>query len=158
MIDRDAFFEGSPLLFETRCHRSGCIPQHEETDENHHWGRGRPWTLATELSLIRRKCSCLGGVEGIWPPSFDDATSKAIKDAELEEALRLFDVGGTRVKATPGNGRPGRLFITYAQQMPAKDAYGANVAFKTKSGMLANLLPSRFISELGRAAPAPIKG
>jgi DNA helicase-2/ATP-dependent DNA helicase PcrA len=99
-----------------------------------------------------------GCVEGILPPSFDDAPSKEARDAALEEARRLFYVGITRVKAEPANSRPGTLFITYAQQMPAKDAYGANVAFKTQSGVLANLLPSRFIGELGPAAPAPIKG
>ena len=99
-----------------------------------------------------------GCVEGILPPSFEDAPSKAAKDAALEEARRLFFVGITRVKAEPANHRPGSLFITYAQQMPAKDAYGANVAFKTQSGPMANLLPSRFINELGPAAPAPVKG
>lgn len=99
-----------------------------------------------------------GCVEGILPPSFDDAPSKEAKDAALEEARRLFYVGITRVKADPENDRPGSLFITYAQQMPAKDAYGANVAFKTQSGALANLLPSRFIGELGPAAPAPVAG
>jgi superfamily I DNA/RNA helicase len=99
-----------------------------------------------------------GCVEGILPPSFDDAPSKEAKDAALEEARRLFYVGITRVKADPANDRPGSLFITYAQQMPAKDAYGANVAFKTQSGVLANLLPSRFIGELGPAAPAAVKG
>lgn len=99
-----------------------------------------------------------GCVEGILPPSFEDAPSKEAKDAALEEARRLFYVGITRVKADPENDRPGSLFLTYAQQMPAKDAYGANVAFKTQSGALANLLPSRFIGELGSAAPAPVKG
>lgn len=99
-----------------------------------------------------------GCVEGILPPSFDNAPSKEAKDAALEEARRLFYVGITRVKADPANDRPGSLFITYAQQMPAKDAYGANVAFKTQSGALANLLPSRFIGELGPSAPAPVKG
>lgn len=99
-----------------------------------------------------------GCVEGILPPSFHNAPSKQAKDAALEEARRLFYVGITRVKADAANGRPGSLFITYAQQMPAKDAYGANVAFKTQSGAQANLLPSRFIGELGPAAPAPVKG
>jgi DNA helicase II / ATP-dependent DNA helicase PcrA len=99
-----------------------------------------------------------GCVEGILPPSFDDAPSKEARDAALEEARRLFYVGITRVKADPANDRPGSLFITYAQQMPAKDAYGANVAFKTQLGALANLLPSRFIGELGPAAPVPVKG
>jgi DNA helicase II / ATP-dependent DNA helicase PcrA len=99
-----------------------------------------------------------GCVEGILPPSFDGAPSKAAKDAALEEARRLFYVGITRVKADLANGRPGTLYITYAQQMPAKHAYGANVAFKTQSGAQANLLPSRFIGELGPTAPAPVKG
>lgn len=99
-----------------------------------------------------------GCVEGILPPYFDDLPSKAAKDAALEEARRLFYVGITRVKADPENGRPGTLFITYAQQMPVKDAYGANVAFKTQYGAMANLLPSRFIGELGPAAPKPVAG
>jgi DNA helicase II / ATP-dependent DNA helicase PcrA len=99
-----------------------------------------------------------GCVEGILPPSFDAAPSKHAKDAALEEARRLFYVGITRVKADPANDRPGSLFITYAQQMPAKDAYAANVAFKNQSGALANLLPSRFIDELGPSAPAPVTG
>ena len=97
-------------------------------------------------------------VEGILPDAFIDAPSKEARDAALEEARRLFYVGITRVKADLANSRPGSLFITYAQQMPAKDAYGAKVAFQTQSGQMANLLPSRFIGELGPAAPAPVKG
>jgi superfamily I DNA/RNA helicase len=99
-----------------------------------------------------------GCVEGILPPSFDDAPSQDAKAAALEEVRRLFYVGITRVKADPSNGRSGSLFLTYAQQMPVKDAYGNHVSFKTQSGAMANLLPSRFIGELGLAAPAPIKG
>lgn len=99
-----------------------------------------------------------GCVEGILPPSFDDAPSQDAKAAALEEVRRLFYVGITRVKADPSNARPGSLFITYAQQMPVKDAYGNHVSFKTQSGAMANLLPSRFIGELGLAAPTPIKG
>lgn len=99
-----------------------------------------------------------GCVEGILPPAPDDTLSKAAKDAALEEARRLFYVGITRVKADPVNNRPGSLFISYPQQMTIRDAYGANVAFKTQSGPMANLLPSRFLAELGPAAPAPIRG
>ena len=99
-----------------------------------------------------------GCVEGILPPASDDALSKEAKDAALEEARRLFYVGITRVKADPKNDRPGSLFISYPQQMTIKDAYGANVAFKTRSGQMANLLPSRFLGELGPAAPKPTKG
>jgi len=99
-----------------------------------------------------------GCVEGILPPAFDPEWSKDEKDAALEEARRLFYVGITRVKADPENGRPGSLFISYPQQMTIKDAYGANVAFKTKSGPMANLLPSRFLNELGPTAPKAVAG
>jgi DNA helicase II / ATP-dependent DNA helicase PcrA len=99
-----------------------------------------------------------GCVEGILPPAVDPALPKAVKDAALEEARRLFYVGITRVKADPMNGRPGSLFISYAQQMSVKEAYGANVAFKTQSGLMANLLPSRFLGELGPVAPKPVAG
>ena len=99
-----------------------------------------------------------GCVEGILPPVPDNDWSKAVKDAALEEARRLFYVGITRVKADPANDRPGSLFISYAQQMKIADAYGANVAFQTQSGQMANLVPSRFIGELGPSAPKPVKG
>lgn len=99
-----------------------------------------------------------GCVEGILPPAPDNDWPKAAKDAALEEARRLFYVGITRVKADPANDRPGSLFISYAKQMTIADAYGANVAFQTQSGQMANLLPSRFIGELGPAAPAPVAG
>jgi DNA helicase-2/ATP-dependent DNA helicase PcrA len=99
-----------------------------------------------------------GCVEGILPPAPDNDWPKAVKDAALEEARRLFYVGITRVKADPANDRPGSLFISYAKQMTIADAYGANVAFQTQSGQMANLLPSRFIGELGPAAPAPVAG
>lgn len=42
--------------------------------------------------------------------------------------------------------------------MTIKDGYGADVAFKTKSRLMANLLPSRFLSELGAARPKPSAG
>ncbi len=99
-----------------------------------------------------------GCVEGILPAAPDPDWPKQVKDAVLEEARRLFYVGITRVKSDLAQGRPGSLFISYPQQMTIKDAYGANVAFKTKSGVMANLLPSRFLGELGAAAPKPIAG
>jgi DNA helicase-2/ATP-dependent DNA helicase PcrA len=42
--------------------------------------------------------------------------------------------------------------------MTINDAYGANVAFKTKPGRMANLVASRFLGEVGPAAPKPIAG
>ena len=99
-----------------------------------------------------------GCVEGILPPAPEPDWSKDERDAALEEARRLFYVGITRVKADPDNGRPGSLFISYPQQMTIKSAYGANIAFKTQQGAMANLLPSRFLSELGPKAPKAIAG
>ena len=99
-----------------------------------------------------------GCVEGILPPAPDPDWSKNEKDAALEEARRLFYVGITRVKADPFNGRAGSLFLSYPQKMTVKDAYGSNIAFQTKSGALANLLPSRFLNELGPAAPKAVAG
>lgn len=99
-----------------------------------------------------------GCVEGILPPAFDAATPKAQLDAAIEEARRLFYVGITRVKADPTNGRPGSLFVTYAQQMTIADAYRNNIGFNTKSGTMANLLASRFLNDLGPTAPKPKAG
>lgn len=100
-------------------------------------------------------CGC---VEGILPSAPDLTLPKSVNDSKLEEARRLFYVGVTRVKADPTQGRAGNLYITYSQQMPVKDAYGANIQFKTSSGTMANLLPSRFIGELGSHAPKPTSG
>lgn len=99
-----------------------------------------------------------GCVEGILPAAPDPEWPKEVKDAALEEARRLFYVGITRVKSDLANGRPGNLFISYPQLMTIKDAYGANVAFKSKYGPMANLLTSRFLSDLGPAAPKPTTG
>lgn len=66
----------------------------------------------------------------------DPDRPKEVRDAALEEARRLF----------------------YPQQMTIKDAYGANVAFKTTPRTMANRLPSRFLGELGPVAPKPIAG
>jgi DNA helicase II / ATP-dependent DNA helicase PcrA len=99
-----------------------------------------------------------GCVQGILPALPDPETPKAQADAELEEARRLFYVGITRVKADPPAGRVGTLMLTYPRHMPAAQAYVANIAFSSKDGAMANLIPSRFIGELGPSAPKPKKG
>lgn len=97
-----------------------------------------------------------GCVEGIMQPGDNPKRPKAAKDASLEEARRLFYVGITRVKAEPAKGRPGSLFISYSQRIPIGDALKAGIGYKTRSLWMANLLPSRFISELGPLAPNPV--
>lgn len=98
-----------------------------------------------------------GCVQGILPPLPEKGIPKAQAAAELEEARRLFYVGITRVKSDPAADRPGTLLLTYPQQMPVAQAYGAGVAFASKTGAMANLIPSVFIGELGPGAPKPKK-
>jgi DNA helicase II / ATP-dependent DNA helicase PcrA len=96
-----------------------------------------------------------GCVQGILPPLPDPSLPQAVKNAQMEESRRLFYVGITRVKADPAEGRPGTLIISYPQQMLAAQAFGAKIAFASQSGAMANLIPSRFIGELGPSAPKP---
>lgn len=99
-----------------------------------------------------------GCVEGILPPRARDGATPAERQASLEEARRLFFVGLTRAKADPANGRPGSVFITYPRTMPVATAHRAGVRFQQQIGNTAYLMASRFIAELGPAAPAPIAG
>lgn len=99
-----------------------------------------------------------GCVQGILPPLPDAGTAKAVADAELEEARRLFYVGITRVKADPDKGRPGCLMITYPQQMGIGKAKQYKVKVISKKWFKVNLQPSQFIEELGPAAPKPEAG
>jgi hypothetical protein len=70
----------------------------------------------------------------------------------------LFYVGISRVKASPQDGKPGTLILTYAQQMPLAEAMGAGISPASVNYGQARLLASRFISELGPAAPRPTAG
>jgi DNA helicase II / ATP-dependent DNA helicase PcrA len=97
-----------------------------------------------------------GCVEGLLPQQPDPGTPTAIAEAELEEQRRLFFVGITRVKSTPGAGKPGTLILTYCREMSSGAALRAGIdASKTAYGK-ATLLASRFIKELGNSAPAPV--
>ena len=64
-------------------------------------------------------------VQGVLPRSL--APPKAIADAALEEARRLFFVGITRVKA--GEVHPGSLFITFPKEMGANTAKRLDIPF-----------------------------
>lgn len=99
-----------------------------------------------------------GCVEGLLPQQPHAQLPQPIQDAQLEEQRRLFYVGISRVKACPAEGKPGTLILTYSQQMPLATALGAGIAPANIIYGDAQFLPSRFISELGRAAPAPIAG
>jgi DNA helicase-2/ATP-dependent DNA helicase PcrA len=95
-------------------------------------------------------------VQGVLPQISEPGTPKAIADAALEEARRLFFVGITRVKA--GDGHVGSLYITYPHEMGANAARQLDIPFTKVNYGMAQLSPSIFIQELGKAAPASILG
>ncbi len=99
-----------------------------------------------------------GCIEGLLPQEPKANLPLAIREAILEEQRRLFYVGITRVKASPAEGKPGTLILTYSQQMPLATAMGAGISPASINYGEANLLASRFIREMGQAAPAPIAG
>jgi superfamily I DNA/RNA helicase len=88
----------------------------------------------------------------------DSNLPSQVQQAQLEEQRRLFYVGITRVKADPTAGRPGTLILTYAAQMPIADVLGAGMRPAGTQFGVAQLHASRFIAEMGLAAPQPIRG
>lgn len=99
-----------------------------------------------------------GCIEGLLPRRPDSELTAQQKADYLEEQRRLFYVGITRVKAAPNQGKPGTLVLTYAQAMPFADAMKAGIQPAQRTYGTAVLIASRFINELGPAAPAPIAG
>jgi superfamily I DNA/RNA helicase len=94
-----------------------------------------------------------GCIEGLLPKQPDQGEPEAARLASIEEQRRLFFVGITRVKASPDLGKPGTLILSYSQNMPMAQAMGAGIPW-AQNGYRA----SRFIREMGQAAPQPIRG
>lgn len=99
-----------------------------------------------------------GCVEGLLPKQPDADLPEATRVAQLEEQRRLFYVGISRVKADSRQGKPGTLILTYSQEMPLASAMGAGISPASSSYGQARLLASRFIREMGAAAPKPVLG
>lgn len=99
-----------------------------------------------------------GCVEGLLPKQPDARLPQAVQAAQLEEQRRLFFVGISRVKASPEDGMPGTLILTYSLQMPLAAAMGAGIDPASIDFGNARLIASRFIGEMGQAAPAPVAG
>ena len=100
----------------------------------------------------------IGGCsQGLLPRMPDPNLPFDERVAAIEEQRRLFYVGVTRVKADPGQGKPGRLYLTYSQSMPAGLARRCNIPGFHQYGV-AQLQPSMFVAEFGAAAPPPIAG
>ena len=76
----------------------------------------------------------------------------------MEEQRRLLYVGLTRVKANPNTNQPGTLLLTYSRMMTRADAMYSGIRSARFSYNDAFVNASRFIRELGPAAPRPISG
>ena len=99
-----------------------------------------------------------GCVEGLLPTAVDTDLSPTEREAELEEQRRLFFVGLTRVRAMPGDNRPGVLVLTSSRSMSLADAMQSGIRPAKVQYGRAFVHTSRFIRELGPAAPAPQAG
>ena len=99
-----------------------------------------------------------GCVEELLPKQPDPVIPAAEAVALAEEQRRLFYVGISRTKASPADGHPGTLIITYSREMPLADAKHAGIDPAYQDYGTAILHASRFIGELGPHAPAPIAG
>lgn len=93
-------------------------------------------------------------VEGVLPRRPDDDLTPAETLANIEEQRRLFFVGITRVKARLDHGEPGRLFLTYSRRMSAADARQSGITPAAFDYGDAIMNASRFLAQLGPAAPA----
>jgi DNA helicase-2/ATP-dependent DNA helicase PcrA len=99
-----------------------------------------------------------GCVEGLLPTAPDVDASPAERQAQLEEQRRLFFVGLTRVKAMPGDNKPGTLVLTSSRSMSLADAMNSRIRPARVQYGRAFVHTSRFIRELGPTAPAPEAG
>jgi superfamily I DNA/RNA helicase len=94
-------------------------------------------------------------IEGLLPSAPDEDKTPNEQQADLEEQRRLFYVGLTRVKAQPASNQPGTLLLTYSRMMTLADAMQSGIRPARVSYGDAYVNASRFIRELGPAAPPP---
>ena len=86
-------------------------------------------------------------------PDSEAGTPKAIADAALEEARRLFFVGITRVKRAEVH--PGSLLITYPKEMGANTAKQLDIPFTKVNYWQAQLRPASSFRSLGKLRRRP---
>jgi ATP-dependent DNA helicase UvrD/PcrA len=80
------------------------------------------------------------------------------RESRLEEQRRLFFVGLTRVKAMPSDNKPGVLVLTSSRSMSLAAAMKSGIRPAKLQYGRAVVHTSRFIKELGAAAPTPEAG
>jgi superfamily I DNA/RNA helicase len=99
-----------------------------------------------------------GCIEGLLPAAPDEEKTPNEQQADLEEQRRLFYVGLTRVKALPASNQPGTLLLTYSRMMTLADAMQSGIRPASVNYGDAYVNASRFIRELGPAAPRAVRG
>lgn len=99
-----------------------------------------------------------GCIEGLLPAAPDPEMTGAERQASLEEQRRLFYVGLTRTKSDVATNRPGTVLLTYSRTMTLADAMQSGITPARVEYDTAYVHASRFIRELGRAAPAARAG
>ncbi len=99
-----------------------------------------------------------GCIEGLLPAAPDEDKTPHEQQADLEEQRRLFYVGLTRVKTNGATNHPGTLMLTYSRAMTLADAMQSGIRPARVSYGDAFVNASRFIRELGPAAPRPTRG
>ncbi|MDA0737120.1 MAG: ATP-dependent helicase, partial [Bacteroidetes bacterium] len=87
-------------------------------------------------------------------PFLSNANEPGLRDSDIEEARRLFYVAITRCKAS--NDYDGRLVISSFLSIPGVEASPMGISANTR-GFL-RTMSSRFVTEFGAIAPAPIRG
>jgi superfamily I DNA/RNA helicase len=90
-------------------------------------------------------------VDGLLPRFSDEDDDAETLERKRQEQRRLFYVAVTRVKAVPALGKAGELHLSSFRFFDWAEAHNLNNGNS-------NAQASRFLSELGPRAPAPIKG
>src|SRR5262249_57761147 len=99
-----------------------------------------------------------GGVEGLLHTETDTDGSPGERQSAVEEQGRLLFVGLTGVKALPGDNKPGVLVLACSRSMSLADAMQSGIHPASVRFGRAYVHTSRFIRELGPAAPSPAAG
>jgi DNA helicase II / ATP-dependent DNA helicase PcrA len=99
-----------------------------------------------------------GCIDGLLPMRPERNLSDAQQRLLIEEQRRLFFVGLTRVKSDLNHNKPGILILTNSRMWPQADALGSGTSPAFIRNGIAHFHASRFLAELGPAAPRPIQG
>jgi len=108
----------------------------------------RVMSLHKAKGLTNKVTIVAGCIEGLIP-TIDSSHSSSEAKANLEEQRRLFYVSITRCKEI--------LMLSSSQKLPVELAYRIGARVRGRYGVC-NTIASRFLSELGPTAPAPICG